>query len=237
MWFDRTTPAYWPMVILLVTDVALIGVYIALEGLEHVGYFDIAPRLFDISFDQSVSEYLNQAKWVSIVILLLVFWARTRMATALGFAVVFAVVAADDILFLHETVGALLVERFGLGAIAGLRAHDTGELIVWSCLGIVVVAAFALGFRAADAAGRRVGRTLLAFLGALIFCGIGLDMLQIFFWDVGGVKQVLGLLEDGGEMVIGSVCVAYCLALVARTGAVAWQGGWPAKGILHPQRS
>ena len=214
---DCTAPVRWLMGLLIVTDVALLGIYVGVEALEHSGRIEVAPRILDIGFDYSLSEYLNQAKWVSIGILLLILWMRSGMATALSFAIVFATVAADDIFRLHETVGALLVESLGLGAIAGLRAHDSGELLVWSFFGIIVVVAIALGFRRADAAGQRVGWTMILFLGVLIVFAVGFDMLQIVFWEVGGVKQVLGLVEDGGEMIVGSICVAYCAALTVRT--------------------
>lgn len=214
---DRTSPVRWLMGFLIVTDVALLGIYIGVEAMEHSGRFEVAPRILDIGFDYSLSEYLNQAKWVSIGILLLLLWMRSGMAMALSFAIVFAIVAADDIFLLHETIGALLVERLGLGPIAGLRAQDSGELLVWSFFGIIVVLAITVGFRRSDAAGQRVGRTMILFLGMLIVFAVGFDMLQIVFWDVDGVKQVLGLIEDGGEMIVGSVCVAYCAAIAVRT--------------------
>ncbi len=200
---------------LLALDALLIAQHAVLYVLQDLGWINGLPRRLDITQEGSVSEILNLGKWLVISMLLLVLWVRSKMSTALGFAVVFAVVAADDLLMLHERNGSALVRQLGLEGMLGLRAQDMGELLVWGLLGIIVVGAVLLGHLAANAAGRRVGRALLGFLGLLVLFAVGFDMLHSLFASVRGMNFLLGMVEDGGETIIGSLCLAFCAALLA----------------------
>ena len=205
----------WVLFPLLALDVLLIGQHAILYVLHDLGRISGVPQWLDITEEGSVSEYLNWGKWLAISLLLLVLWAHNRMSTALGFAVAFAVIAADDILMMHEKQGSTLIGYLGLEDRLGLRAQDMGELLVYALLGIIVVGAVLLGLLAANADGRRVGRALLAFLGLLVFFAVGLDMLHALLANVRGLNFLLGLMEDGGEMIVGSLCLAFCAALLA----------------------
>lgn len=136
------------------------------------------------------------------------------MSTALGFAVAFAVIAADDILMLHEGKGSALVGHLGLEGQLGLRAQDMGELLVYGLLGIIVAGAVLRGLLVADAAGRRVVQALLAFLGSLVFFAVGFDMMHTLLANVRGLNFVLSMIENGGEMIIGALCLAFCASLL-----------------------
>lgn len=199
---------------LLALDAVLIGQHGLLHILHDLDRIEAVPQQLDVNQDRSFAELLNWGKWLGISALLLAVWARSRMPAALGFAVAFALVAADDILSLHESQGAVLVWHLGLESAAGLDAQDLGELLVWAALGAVAVGSVLLGFLASDAAGRRVGRTLLAFLGTLVLFAVGFDMLHALFDAVRGANFLLGVVEDGGEMIVGSLCLAFCATLL-----------------------
>lgn len=205
----------WVLLPLLALDVLLISQHAVLYVLHDLGRVSGLPQLLDITQEGSVSEFLNWGKWLVISLLLLVLWTRTKMSTALGFAVAFAVIAADDILMLHEGKGSALVSQLGLEDRLGLRAQDMGELLVYALLGTIVAGAILLGLLAADAGGRRVGRVLLAFLASLVFFAVGFDMLHALLANVRGLNFLLGMIEDGGEMIVGSLCLAFCAGLLA----------------------
>lgn len=216
-WLDRkaaATVGWWLLMPLLALDLLLIGQHLAIRVLHDLGLAAPLPRWASIGEDRSLSEVLNWAKWVGIALLLLAVWARTRLPVALGFAVAFAMVALDDILSLHEGLGAVLAGRLGLGEVAGLRGQDLGELLVWSAMGVVVVGAVVLGLHASDRLGRQVGRPLLSFLGALLVFAVGFDMVHAVASHLRGLNLLIGTVEDGGEMVVGSLCLAYCAALL-----------------------
>ncbi|HVG46688.1 MAG TPA: hypothetical protein VM899_00915, partial [Rubellimicrobium sp.] len=179
------------------------------------------PEILDIGRDDSVSEYLNNVKWVCICVLLLLVYWQGRLPTALSFAFVFALVSADDIFHLHETGGEWLVDLLGIESTLGLWGQDFGELLVWAGLGVVAVSAIALGYLAADPKGRRLGNVLLAFLGALVLCAVVVDMVHSAFSASYWPNLIFEVLEDGGEMVVGSTLLARCLALLQPLGRAA----------------
>ena len=204
----------WAALLLVAMDLHLIGQYVVLYHLHGLGRLTYIPLRLDIGHDLSLSELLNWGKWLGISLVLFILWAQSRMPTALGFALAFAIVAADDILSLHERGGAALVLWLGLESILGLRAQDVGEVLIWASLAAVIVLAVLISLRVADPSGWRVGQRLLAFLGALVMFGVVVDMVHALLVDNAYANLLLGLVEDGGEMITGSLCLAYCLAQV-----------------------
>jgi hypothetical protein len=171
-------------------------------------------EMFSISYDFTYGEIFGYLKSIVIASCFLTsyFRARAPIFAALGFA--FVVILLDDSLQIHETFGERLAAALALGPMAGLQPHDLGELIVWSGLGLVVVAVLAFGFLRSDALSQNVALIFLGLLAVLIFFAVGADALHgmlsgLFF----GARFISGVLEDGGEMVTLSVIAAAAVAV------------------------
>ena len=128
----------------------------------------------------------------------------------------FAIVLADDMLRIHERAGDEFDKLLGLTPAFGLAPDDFGELIAWAILGIFVVWFIWRGMRRGTTAQRSLGLAFCAALAALIGVGIGADMLEriiITTMETGVWFRVfLHVVEDGGEMVFGSVAAAIAVA-------------------------
>jgi hypothetical protein len=206
--------AYRVAVALVTLDLALIGLHGLLGVSKRMRMIDDIPRWLDIGTDWSVSEFLNNGKWLAITLLLLLLWYRTRMTTAAGYSVVFAVILVNEVLHLHGKGGTAIAAWLSIGGLAGFRGQDLGELIFWAGLGVAIIFAVGLSHWAAGMDGRRIGRVLLLFVGALVTFAVGIDMLHSSLSWRFRAKPIVGLIEDGGEMITGSLCLAWCLGQV-----------------------
>ena len=180
------------------------------------------PRRWNITRDYSIGEITNYVKWAAIVACMVGAWALRRKSILLSLAIVFTVILADDMLLLHERLGHVAQAAFAFHDQYGLRPLDFGEMVVWLGLGLLIVATLMVGFLQTDAGYRRIGYSMIAILALLIACGIIADMLSIMVWRefVGSrlktaVLLILHVLEDGGEMVVGSVACAYAAGVLS----------------------
>jgi len=116
---------------------------------------------------------------------------------------------------------------------------------VWAGLGVVVLSVLAYGFLKSPGHARPFGTFFLLVLGGLVFAGVGLDMLNAWepLTDKALVIEFLSggveVLEDGGEMIIGSVGCGGALAAyraLSRDSASPVRG-WPNPGNPSSRRS
>ncbi|MCX5737070.1 MAG: hypothetical protein NTZ61_00950 [Proteobacteria bacterium] len=216
-------PTFYRRVLIwmLSTDAALILLYIA-AGLTVGFAAGSLGRFVDIGSDQSVPEYWNILKWIGTVVLLATAARLTRNAMLWGLCAVFCLVLLDDGFRIHETFGIRAVALTGLSDTTALRAQDIGELIVDIALGSMALLAVMLGYMKSSRIQLRQAAPFFWVLAGLAFCAIGLDMMHsvatrtlpatmVRFADAG-----MTILEDGGEMVVGSFGVAHAVDLVMR---------------------
>ena len=196
-------------------DIVLILLTTAGLLLKLGGHLESVPSRLMITHDWSYGEMFNYAKWFTAVCLCLALWRHTSSLLYAGFAVTFAILLADDALQIHENLGARLADLGGPGAQLGLRARDFGELQVWFVLGLIVVGALVVGFRWGRRQDWGVGIALVGALSGVVFCGALVDMIAVAFNKMmpDGMLTTLilwamHLLEDGGEMIFASLCLA-----------------------------
>lgn len=216
---DKAVFARW-FAVLALGDLAFIGLETVLRAAVHWRLMDKVPSLLMVTNDGTLPEFYNYAKWVVIGGVLGWAFFRTRAKLFLAFAVTFLVVLADDSLQLHELFGAAVAEAISAPTILGLKTQYYGEMALWAILGVLVTAMLWHGFRTSDAAARRLGLPLLAIFGALVATAVGMDVVHslVDLVGVGRLSVVVGLLEDGGEMLLGSAAGAYAVALAAQLG-------------------
>jgi hypothetical protein len=195
---------------LVAVDLALVAVSVARLAVSGSSFTD--PWLLET--DGGWAEYAGYAQQVVLAVLLLALCGVTRHLVWAAYAVVFLSALADDYLRLHENKGAWLADRlaahlwFPSDGTLGLRANDIGELLVWGLLATVPVLAAVLLHRRSDGWNRRASLGMAALIAVYVFFGAVLDQAHVLVLD-SWLGDVLGTLEDGGELLALSASVVY----------------------------
>jgi hypothetical protein len=111
-------------------------------------------------------------------------------------------------------VGEFLVNEFNFKPMFGLRAVDFGELIFVGIVGLFLLLSFVLAYFKGTTMFRKRTIDLFVLLAFMIFFGIGFDMLHEILGENLKVGFVIGLIEDGGEMVVMTLIVWYVYQLI-----------------------
>ncbi|WP_409329177.1 hypothetical protein [Trujillonella humicola] len=209
--------ARWPLprvsvptlVVLAVLDLALV-VASALDGAPGSGPGDGA---FSLETDGGLVEYVGYAHQLALVVLLLTLWRLGRGRVWLAWAAVFTLVLADDSARLHETLGDRAAAALHLQGVAGLRADDLGEVVVWGLLAAAPLLAIVVLHRGSDRDTRAASRGLAALVAVYAFFGVVVDQVHAAARD-SALGAALGTLEDGGELLALSLTLAHVVVLV-----------------------
>jgi hypothetical protein len=203
------------LVLWIAADVFFIIFHVIYAFTPHLNH-----PFFNVEDDRSGGEAIQYAKeiWIAIAFLMIAYLRRSILYVP--WALVFVYILFDDMLQLHEIWGRELAIALDYPEVIGLRPDDLGELtiyaIVIAILGPLVVAAYYWGHREF----RRFNRHLVALLLVLTFFGVVLDMVHIMTTQP-TLHRLVGLLEDGGELVVMSFIVVFALAALdlARNGS------------------
>lgn len=221
---------------LVAVDLALIVA--GLARLEVAG-----PSLDDpwlLETDRGVSEYAGYVQQAVLVVLLLALARATRRLVWVAYSVLFFAALADDFLRLHEKKGAWLADRlavhlwFPSDGLLGLRANDWGELLVWGLLAAVPVLAAVVLHRRSDRWNRRASWGMAAVIAVYVFFGAVLDQAHVLVQD-SWLGDVLGTLEDGGELLALSAAVFYVVGRLGAAPRPRGRTGGPAPSVPAPR--
>lgn len=198
------------LALLLGTDILLIAVHLLNR---HSPVFSRTD--FSITADGGFAEVFQYVKelWIASMLVALAVraWrsARSRASCAvyLAWAALFAYLLADDLFQVHERVGESMAARAGFEGMIGLRAGDLGQLLVTAFAAVVLLGGVFLGHRWADRTGRAMSASLFVLVLALGGFGVVADTIHALVSSLPVLDSVLGVLEDGGEMVIMSLAV------------------------------
>ena len=191
----------------------LLWLLLAADGLfiaVHVWAAEARPshRLLSIEADNGYPELFQYLKFFWLALLMALLAWRTRALGPLSWSGLFLYLLLDDLLRLHEDGGAALAEAWQLPAFLGLRAKDLGELAVTAAAALILLPAIALAWSRGGPVLRSLSRRLAWLLALLVLVGVGLDLLASAWHPTGWPRLLLGILEDGGEMVAASLMLA-----------------------------
>ena len=160
-------------------------------------------------------QRINYAQILLVVLLLARLFLSTRQLVYLALTVVFAVVLVDDSMEIHEEGGKYFVKALHLKPLWGMRAVDFGEVITWAIVAAIVMPLVLAGLRFSKRTHVVNGLALMLPFLALVFFALFVDQVyhvlrNAFF----GADILLGMLEDGGEMVAITTECALAAALV-----------------------
>lgn len=209
--------------ILLFTLMLLVGdmVFIVLHTLNAF-MLSGGSKFFNIGHDRGVAEFFQYLKYIWVMLLLVLIAVRYRQLAFLVWCPVFVYLLLDDAVKIHETVGGMLAANINAEPVMGLRLQDYGELIVSFCAAVFVLTPVAVAMLKGSSEFRKASLDLGFLIGLLAFFGIVVDMLHVAL-PTGRVSYfVLGTVEDGGEMLAGSLMVAYALVRINSTQLHYW---------------
>lgn len=198
-------------VLLLVGDAA----FVALHILNHFFLPAGKSSFFYLGHDRGVAEFYQYIKYIWVVLLLTLLAYRSRQYSFLFWCPVFIYLLIDDAVGVHESVGAAIAHRLEMEPLFGLRLQDYGELLVSAGAGFIVLTPVVLAMIKGTPQFRKASLDFICLIGLLAFFGVFVDMLHIALPVERVGKFVLGIIEDGGEMISGSLLVAYALFRLA----------------------
>jgi hypothetical protein len=207
----------WFLGLLLAGDLLFVLLHLLYLASPVLGYF--GDSVFSLEKDRSFAEVFQYVKtyWLALLLVWLA-WQRRHLGYAV-WAGLFGFLLLDDAIMIHERVGEALGAQLALPGLGGVRGQDLGELIF---LGAVAVF-FALTLVPALVWGGTVFRRhSLLLAGIVVFLaapGVGIDFLHMAVGRETALGTFLGMVEDGGEMVVMSVGLYLVLHLTVHAAA------------------
>lgn len=116
---------------------------------------------------------------------------------------------ADDGFSIHEDLGLYLAD-LGEFAPSFFRPEDVGELIVSASAGLILFSLIGLCYLKGSKVFRSITHDIILLFSGLVFFGVVVDSIHGAMYLFTGE---LGLIEDGGELVVISLILAYVWAV------------------------
>ncbi|MBA3685371.1 MAG: hypothetical protein H0W72_09035 [Planctomycetes bacterium] len=200
---------------MLLLDAGFVAMHLTLRFADSGSLLGslVSSTLWSLETEGGFAERYGYAKSALITGVLLLTAMRARVAMPAVLAGVFALILADDAFQIHERTGYLLQWYLQVDTTS---VQQLGELMAWAVLGVVVLGALGIGMWRSQGEWRRLAVIYVALIAALCFFAIVVDGLH------SSLKQVraMGLIEDGGELVVLSVIAAVTAAILGRTRRV-----------------
>jgi hypothetical protein len=190
-------------------------IYIALHIIEAFTPF-LQNQLLSIERDRGYAEMYQYLKWIWIISLLVYISLQKRAFNYFAWVLVFTYFFFDDALHIHELVGGYIGNNLNVAPAFGLRLQDFGELIVSATAGISLIAFVMWAYRRGSQDFKNISKDILLLIGALVFFGVVVDMAHIAIRLGWLVTFILGVIEDGGEMLVVTLILWYTFMLSVR---------------------
>lgn len=210
----------WSLNRLVICDIFFILVFAGMQVLLKVGLLATSVQWLDIETDRSLPECFGYAKWVLCILCLgLAGWRHRDVALAIG-SLIFLGMLWDDAISVHERAGFILVENLDLAPDFGLKADGIGQILAFATMASLAALGVGLGCSFGNPFGRAILIRFSTIFAALILVGVGGDALHEasmlrFRGNIGAVLNlILAVIEDGGELILGSVSAALAAAVV-----------------------
>lgn len=197
---------------LLLVLIGIDFVFMGLHAMKSLGF--ITDPNLSVTQNWGYAESFQYLKALSLAGAFV--WLGARYAKPLFYcwAAVFFYILIDDSLEIHEFLGYHLGEfitnNFEIGV-----GGTSGEILVFGAFGLFIfVPLFFFYIRSKERDMKIMSQDLFMLFVAMLFFGIGVDVLHDFAMTGTVMNGLLGLIEDGGEMLVMSVTVWYLQAMV-----------------------
>ena len=175
----------------------------------------LSDRRFLLRLDGGYAETFGYLKESCIVLVLCALAVRARQPLYFAWATLLLYILLDDSLRLHERVlGPFVRASLGFAAedmVLGINARDLVEDAVMALLALVILSIMLAVYYFGDRTFKKVSIGLFLLLAALGFFGVVVDLMHAaiqngpWFPGRGRTSRLLGVIEDGGELVVVSL--------------------------------
>lgn len=200
------------LALLILADLVFIALHFSRRIIPLFG-----RKLYSLSYDGGYPEIYQYIKEFWIVLLILSVYAKTKEFGYVLWATVFAYLLCDDAIRIHERVGSKIANNFEFDPIFGLRFQDFGELSVTVIAFVLLLTPIGVYYLRGSSMFKKITKDLLLLLLIIGFFGVFVDMVGITVSSSRG-KFVLGIIEDGGEMIAISLVAWYVFLLNIHKG-------------------
>jgi hypothetical protein len=192
------------LLLLLAGDALFIGIHL----LKLWTPYFLDP-MFSIQTERGFAETYQYLKFYWAAVLMLALAVSRRAVLFAAWSCLFAYFAIDDMFMVHERMGTALAARLPLPSQLPLRPQDVGETLFLAGVGGAFISVAAGLHWLSGAATRRESIQLLRLLIYLALFGVGFDLIHALLPRGGAWRTAAATVEDGGELVLMSVVVAY----------------------------
>lgn len=206
---DRFGVRRGPGALLFFLLVAADGVLVALHVLSVVVGVPSSPY-FWIDGDRGYGEFMQYVKMFWAALLLAGIWWKWRQGFWLASGMVVLYLLVDDAMSLHERLRVHV--PISVSPDFFVRENHVQELAYLLGVAFVLLVPLVVTYRRVDAATRGVARRILELFLAIAFFAIAVDFVHTLY-EVTWYFELIAVIEDGGEMVVGSLLVAFLVSV------------------------
>ena len=176
--------------------------------------------LFSLEKDRGYPEMYQYLKWFWIIIVLAYISILRRSFCYIAWGLVFTYFLCDDALRIHETTGRYIGRYIGeyltLTPPFGLRLGALGQLVAAPAWGMILLPLVAWAYLHGSQTFKKMSQDMLLLILALVFFGVFVDAAHEAIQLGSKVNFILGVIEDGGEMLVASLMLWYVFLLSVR---------------------
>jgi len=190
--------AFGVLLVLLVADAVFLY-------LHRLWLQQILSDRFSLANEASAGELYQNGKELALAAIgiALAMTRSDRLYTC--WAVLFIYLFLDDTFEIHERMGDVIGHRLADGPVFGLYPEHFGELVFAGLIGTLFLTALAAAWLTGTRAARRFSLLLVGAVAALAAFGVVADTLQVLVDRRSPWHYRLGIVDDGGELVMITV--------------------------------
>jgi uncharacterized membrane protein len=133
----------------------------------------------------------------------------------LAFLAIFIFIVLDDAFQVHERLGSRIEDALALQRFDVLMLIDPGQLLVWTIVGLPLLAVAVAGVVRSPEEDRRNGILLIGALAVLALFAVVVDMAHVVLRRAfRGADDLFIVIEDGGEQI--TLSLMCCLVILIR---------------------
>lgn len=185
-----------------------------------------------VTTDRGYPEVYQYVKEIWVVILLFCVYVKTEEVGYIAWNILFLYLLFDDSLRVHEQVGSILAHHLDFSPYFGLRLQDYGELAVTAISSALLLSLIGLSYLHGSNMFVKVTRDLIVLLLIIAFFGVFIDMVHSAIKLGWTVNKILGIIEDGGEMIGMSFVAWYVFLLNIYNGQLSFSLYNLVRGVL-----
>ena len=168
---------------------------------------------FLVNRDNLFAENFQYLKYIGISMLSFLLATKRKASQFFVFMIIPIYLYLDDQNRLHETFGNKIASLFTEGnprdifLISNVRFQDIGSVLYMSFVAFILLIIFLICFKLSKPSEKYFLKNILNYFFIFGFFAVIVDLIERFF--KGNIQILLGIFEDGGEMIAISFIAAH----------------------------